>query len=226
MGEIMVDRRSNRHATAPMGLLLAAVLVAMPVALAGCAVRAAPLPAATASGESQAATGPATVSAADWQAQALALAVALRDVEHAMPSMPEPPPGTKAAGTFEARIVSVSPTGALVVDRQQYFEGEAAAQAAKLAGTSLEHDQFASNKLRERLTLPVAKGAPFVVWYPGDDAVNVSPPDFADMSALSFDEFSKLFASDSGKRETLQYWGGWVTVGEGGVTSFVEPITP
>ena len=214
----------------PAALTWAGVLVAIAAtltAVGGCAVRAAPQPTpAAASGESPTASGSLVTSAAEWQAQARRLAAALRDVERVVPASAEPTPGAKPEGTFEARVVSVSPTGALILDRQTYLEGEAAVRAAKLAGTSLVNDQFVVNKYRERLAVPVAPGASFVVWYPGDDATNVSPEGVASMSALSFDQFAKLFATDSGKRETLQSWGGWVTVGEEGLTSFVEPNTP
>jgi hypothetical protein len=214
----------------PAALTWAGVFVAIAailVAVGGCAVRAAPQPTlAVASGESHTASGSPVTSGAEWQAQAQRLAAALRDVEGAIPASAEATPGAKPEGTFEARVVSVSPTGALIVDRQTYLEGEAAVRAAKLAGTSLVNDRFVVNRYRERLTVPVAPGASFVVWYPGEDATNVSPEDMASMSALSVDQFAKLFATDSGKREALQYWGGWATVGDEGLTSFVEPNTP
>jgi hypothetical protein len=217
MGETVGIHRN----LARFALVVALVALAgTSVVLGGCAVASAP---------SATATAPASqweTATPEWHPQALRLASALQDLEDSVIAMPEAKPGTVATGTFEARIVSVSPTGGIVVDRQQYLTGAAAVQAAKLVGSSLVNEQFVTNKYPEKLTLRVAPDAAFVVWYPGEDATNVSSPEMAAMSALSLEQFAKLYASDSGKRQTLQVWGGWITVGENGVTSFVEPATP
>jgi hypothetical protein len=224
MGEDMNRSGGSEQSSIWRWVVCACLLALTPIALTGCSV-----PAATRSAGALPASASSLATGAtggEWQVQAQRLATGLRDVEDSIVSTPEAQPGAKAQGTFEARIVSVSATGGLVVDRQTYFTGEAAVQAAKTAGSSISNDQFVTNTYREQLRLPVAPTAAFVVWYPGEDATNVSPDGMAAMSALSFDEFARLFATDSGKRQALQTWGGWVTVSDAGVTSFVEPNSP
>jgi hypothetical protein len=79
------------------------------------------------------------------------------------------------------------------------------------------------NRRKELVTVPVSPDAPFVVFYPGAGARNVSPETFAAMSALSFEQFAEFYRTRNG-RSVLSTLGGWVTISEGKVTSFVEPV--
>jgi hypothetical protein len=125
-----------------------------------------------------------------------------------------------------ARVLNVLPDGSVVLDRQQLFAGPAAYDQARRAGVTIESPLFATNLRQERLLVRPARDAAFVVWYPGEGTLDVSPSDVAAMTALSSGEFAHLYASDGAKRASLSAWGGWVTVADGRLTSFVELNSP
>jgi hypothetical protein len=195
--------------------IMATALAVLPLGCVG--VEGAPVTPATASSASAVATS----SAGAWESQARMLGKALQDIEDAMPSIPEPPSGEKPDGTYGALIVGVDAAKRTVtIDRCQIATGEDAVSLAEQAD-SPEQAVRVVNQRKERLTLPVATGAPFAVFYPGEAARNVSPDDFAAMSALSFEEFAEFY---SGAKQRLSSGGGWVTVTQGRVSSFVEPV--
>ena len=150
----------------------------------------------------------------------------MRDVEGSLSSPPEPSTETSPASAFAARILDVRPDGTLVFDRQQLFVGDAASAAARRAGRTAEMGLFALDARPERVAVAPAHDAAFVVWYPGEAALDVSPGGVAAMSALDAEQFARLYRDDGSKRASLAAWGGWVTVVDGKVTSFVEVNSP
>jgi hypothetical protein len=159
--------------------------------------------------------------AGSWQSQALGLGKALQDIENVVPSIPEPPAGEKPEGTYSALVVGVDAAKrTITVDRCQIPAREDAVSLAEQADSPEEAARVV-NQRREQITLPVAQDAPFVVFYPGEGAMNVSPEGYAAMSALSLDQFADFYRTHG---EALSNRGGWVTITEGRVTSFVEPV--
>lgn len=159
--------------------------------------------------------------AGGWQSQALMLGRALQDLAAVVPSIPEPSTEEKLDGTYSALIAGVDAAkGTITIDCCRMPNGEDAVSLAEQADTP-EDAARAVNQRREPVTLPVAQDAPFVVFYPGEGAMNVSPEGYAAMSALSFDQFADFYRVRS---EVLSNSGGWVTITEGRVTSFVEPV--
>jgi hypothetical protein len=174
----------------------------------------------SASQESSASTV-ASQSVGSWQSQALRLGKALHDIENAVPSIPEPPAGEKPEGTYSALIVGVDAVKRTVtIDRCQTPTGEDAAGLAKQADSPQEAPHVV-NQRKEQIAVPVAQDASFVVFYPGEGAMNVSLEGYAARSALSFDQFVEFYRTHG---EVLSNRGGWVTITEGQVTSFVEPV--
>ena len=214
--------------------LTAAVCVALCAsALTACSYRASSAPppgrdAPVAAAPAAPATAPAPASADPnaWRDQALRLARAVRDAEGSLSSPPEPSAATRPAGTFAARVLDVRPDGTLVLDRQQLFVGDAASAAARTAGGAAEMGIFALDVRPERLAVAPASDAAFVVWYPEEAALDVSPKGVAAMSALDAEQFARLYREDGAKRASLAAWGGWVTVVDGKVTSFLEVNSP
>jgi hypothetical protein len=200
-------------------------LVACSLALAACSPGSPSLSQRAAAPQGTTATSE-TVAPGAWRAQAIRLAGALRDVEGSVISPPEPSSETSPSGTFAARVVDVQPDETIVLDRQRLYIGNEAYLQAKRAGAKTETGLFAVNSHQERLPVPVAPDAGFVVWYPGETALNVSSPDVAAMSALSPREFVRLYRSNAAKRASLGSWGGWATVVGGKLTSFVEVNSP
>lgn len=198
-----------------MSSILVMGVVLLPTGCAG--VEGAPV----APPQARSASTVATQSAGSWRSQALMLGRALQDFEHAAPSIPEPPIGEKPDGTCSALILSVDQANrTITIDRCQTPTGDDAVSLAEQADSSHEAARVV-NQRKEQVTLPVAPDAPFVVFYPGEGAMNVSPEGYAAMSALSFDQFADFYRTRS---EVLLNSGGWVTVTEGRVTSFVEPV--
>jgi hypothetical protein len=153
--------------------------------------------------------------------QALMLGRALQDLEDVVPVIPEPSIGEKPDGTYSALIVGVDAAkGTITIDRCQVPTGEDAVSLAEQADSPEEAARVV-NQSKEQVTLPVAQDAPFVVFYPGEGAMNVSPAGYAAMSALSFDQFADFYRTRS---EVLSSSGGWVTITQGRVSSFIEPV--
>jgi hypothetical protein len=163
----------------------------------------------------------ASQPAGSWQSQALSLGRALQDIEDVVPSIPEPPAGEKPDGTYGALIVGVDAAKrTITIDRCQIPTGKDAVSLAEQADSSQEAARVV-NQRKERIAVPVAQNASFVVFYPGEGAINVSPEGYASMSALSLDQFAEFYRTHG---EALSNRGGWVTITEGRVTSFVEPV--
>jgi len=152
------------------------------------------------------------------------------DLEDSIAPVPEARPGTPADGTFGARILAVdSSRRTIVVDRVQIFSDyKQGVAAAKRAHVDMpESGDLVLNQMPERLQIPVAHDAAFLMWYPGQQApVLVGPEDMAPRSALSFDEFAALYRSEeNGARDELSSGqGAWVSVTNGKVTSVDELV--
>jgi hypothetical protein len=147
----------------------------------------------------------------------------LQDIEPEVRTIPEPPAGEQPDGTYTALITGVDAARrTITIDRCQRASGEEAVSLAEQADTA-EGASRVLNRHRERLTIPVSRDAPFVLFYPGEAAKNVSPEESAAMSALTFDQFAEFYRTPNGK-SVLSALGGWVSVSEGRVTSFVEPV--
>lgn len=163
----------------------------------------------------------ASQPAGSWQSQALLLGRALQDVEDVVPSIPEPPLGEKPDGTYSALVLGVDAAKrTITIDRCQMPKGEDLVSLAEQADSPEEVARVV-NQRKEQVTLPVAQDAPFVVFYPGETAMDVSAEGRAAMSALSFDQFADFYRT---RNQVLSNNGGWVTITEGRVTSFVEPV--
>jgi hypothetical protein len=164
----------------------------------------------------------ASQPAGSWQSQALMLGGALQDIEDVVPSIPEPPIGEKPDGTYGALIVGVDRAKrTITIDRCQIPNGEDAVSLAEQADSSQEAARVV-NQRKEKIEVPVAQNTSFVVFYPGEGAMDVSPEGHAAMSALSLDQFAEFYRTH---RAVLSNSGGWVTITEGRVTSFVEPVS-
>ena len=214
-------------------VVISLVIGALLVFVTGCAPAASRQVAAPAPSVRSAPSPPGSDSAgqaAAWETQAQRLGKVIFEMEDSIAPVPEARPGTPADGTFGARVLAVDAVRrSIVVDRVQIFsdynQEVAAARRAHVAMP--EAGVLVLNRMPERLTLPVASDAVFLMWYPGARAsVIIGPPGVAPRSALTFDEFAALFNdSNSGTKEELSLGqGAWVTVSEGKVTSLDQLV--
>jgi hypothetical protein len=110
--------------------------------------------------------------AGSWQSQALGLGKAMQDIQNVVSSIPEPPAGEKPDGTYSALVMGVdAEKRTITIDRCQIPTGEDAVSLAERADSSEEAARVV-NQRKEQITLPVAQDAPFVVFYPGEGAMN------------------------------------------------------
>lgn len=214
-------QRGRHPATA---VLVVLVVVSAAIFGAGCApvtrsVQAAPAAPAKASADSSAASV--------WEGQAKSLARAMQDLEGQLESKPEPAPGTQPNGVFTASVLDADTSGTvLYVDRYQLLRGSAAQSAAKKAGVTLVDDVYGVDTSHERLPLTVAKDAVFIVWQPPEGFPNVSSSGRASMTAMSFGQFEHSLKTDPVLRENMRNLGGWLSVQDGVLTSFVAIYGP
>lgn len=178
-------------------------------------------PATATAQESRGATSSA--SAKEWETQARRVATALLGMEDALPSIPEPE--RKADGLSGVLVLGVdTAANTIIVDRCGILSSDVAYRSkAEFVTRVVNHN-------KEKLILPVDPEAPFVLFYPdgadgedGDSRPSVAPDDMADMRALSFSEFARYFATQSGRKQMTEV-GGWVIVQDGRVKCFMQPI--
>lgn len=212
----LVERMNRRFCASILGVTLL---------LAGCAGTGRSSGQAHPQSPTRAVSG-VTSSAVDWRSQALGLAAALQHAETVIGSTTEPKPGSAPAGTFGALIVGVDETHrAILVDRTGLATGADSDKRARQAGIDSPPSAWVVNSTKERLPLTVAPNAAFILWYV-EDAQNVSPPESASMSVLTFDQVASVYAHDPVKRDQLLLGGGWLTVDgqTGNVTTFIQPV--
>lgn len=206
-------------------IVLSAIAGLVVLGLTGCGgARAAASAPSTETRDAATAVASATVG---WQTEAQGVGRALEDLEDSIASIPEPKAGQAPDGTFGALILGVDEASrTITVDRCEMLSGSRAEAAAKRARVEGSGNTWVNNRTAEKLVLPVDANAAFVLWYPGESALNVSPPDFAAMSALTFDEFAEVYRTDAAQRDGLATGGAWLTVSDGKVSSLAEPLAP
>jgi len=201
------------------------VLVLMvPMALSGC--QRVNAPRTTVPAEGKAATAETSATAA-WRAQALGLGRAIGDILGSLASLPEPRATSVPEGTFGALVLDVDESDrTITIDPVEMLTGEDAHKAAQRTHAEGSGDVWVNNHEAQKIRVPVAPDASFVVWYPGEAALNVSPPDTAALSAMSFEQFARAYRADVALHDGLATGGVWLTVSEGSVSSAIEPLSP